>query len=424
MTKAHMHTQTTVVASYVDGDRLWDRLMALARFGALPGGGVNRQALSSEEIAARAEIVRWAEAIGLVPSTDAAANLFLRLPGRDDSLPPVLVGSHIDSQPTGGKFDGAYGFLAGFEVVEAIRSARIQPRRSIDVVAWMNEEGSRFAPGMMGSAVFLRGKTACRHLPAQGFRGRARPSRARTGPCRQVLRCRCGHLDGNRTRFLRRISSKVRSSNSRRKMIGVVSGIQGKRTFRLEVVGEENHAGTSPRGVRRDALVAAINIVQALQNALWDKDDIVRFTVGMFTVSPNAPSVVAARVIFSIDLRHPDATTLIRLGDRVAPLCQEHRLRCEVNVRELLHDPPLEFPRRIRDKLTQISNALGISNMEIASGAGHDARYLHYICPTAMIFIPCKAGISHNEAECIEKEHAVAGARVLAEVVLDLANAE
>ena len=142
-----MHTQTTVVASYVDGDRLWDRLMALARFGALPGGGVNRQALSSEEIAARDEIVRWAKAIGLVPSTDAAANLFLRLPGRDDSLPPVLVGSHIDSQPTGGKFDGAYGFLAGFEVVEAIRSVRIQPRRSIDVVAWMNEEGSRFALG-------------------------------------------------------------------------------------------------------------------------------------------------------------------------------------------------------------------------------------------------------------------------------------
>ena len=161
-----------------------------------------------------------------------------------------------------------------------------------------------------------------------------------------------------------------------------------------------------------------------LQNALWDKDDIVRFTVGMFTVSPNAPSVVPARVTFSIDLRHPDATILTRLGDGVAPLCQEHRLRCEVNVRELLHDPPLEFPQHIRDKLTQISNALGISNMEIASGAGHDARYLHYICPTAMIFIPCKAGISHNEAESIQKEHATAGARVLAEAVLDLANAE
>ena len=423
MTKAHMHTQTTVVASYVDGDRLWDRLMALARFGALPGGGVNRQALSSEEIAARAKIVRWAKAIGLVPSTDAAANLFLRLPGRDDSLPPVLVGSHIDSQPTGGKFDGAYGFLAGFEVVEAIRSARIQPRRSIDVVAWMNEEGSRFAPGMMGSAVFSGARQLADIYPLKDSAG---------VPVKAALEEVLGASPSLPVRsfgwkphaFLEAHIEQGPILELEGKIIGVVSGIQGKRTFRLEVVGEENHAGTSPRAVRRDALVAAVNIVQALQNALWDKDDIVRFTVGMFTVSPNAPSVVAARVTFSIDLRHPDATTLIRLGDRVAPLCQEHRLRCEVNVRELLHDPPLEFPRRIRDKLTQISNALGISNMEIASGAGHDARYLHYICPTAMIFIPCKAGISHNEAECIEKEHAVAGARVLAEVVLDLANAE
>ena len=423
MTKAHMHTQATVVASYVDGDRLWDRLMALARVGALPGGGVNRQALSSEESAARAEIVRWAEAIGLVPSTDAAANLFLRLPGRDDSLPPVLVGSHIDSQPTGGKFDGAYGFLAGIEVVEAIRSAGIQPRRSIDVVAWMNEEGSRFAPGMMGSAVFSGARQLVDIYPLKDAAGV--PVQA---ALEQVLAAKPSlplrPFGWKPHAFFEAHIEQGPVLELERKTMGVVSGIQGKRTFRVEVVGEENHAGTSPRGVRRDALVAAVNIVQALQNALWDKDDIVRFTVGMFTVSPNAPSVVAARVTFSIDLRHPDATTLTRLGDRVAPLCQEHRLRCEVNVRELLHDPPLEFPQHIRDKLMRISNALGISNMEIASGAGHDARYLHYICPTAMIFIPCKAGISHNEAESIQKEHATAGARVLAEAVLDLTNAE
>jgi N-carbamoyl-L-amino-acid hydrolase len=415
--------QTSRLAGHISGERLWERLMALAGFGALPGGGVNRQALSQEEIAARAEIVRWAKPLGLVPSTDPAANLFLRLPGQDESLAPVLVGSHIDSQPTGGKFDGAYGFLAGFEAVEAIRSAGIQPPRSIDVVAWMNEEGSRFAPGMMGSAVFSGARQLADIYPVKDSSGvpvkTALDEVLRANPSLPVR-----SFGWKPHAFLEAHIEQGPILELEGKTIGVVSGIQGKRTFRVEVVGEENHAGTSPRAVRRDALVAAINIVHAIQNALWDKDDIVRCTVGMFTVSPNAPSVVPARVVFSIDLRHPDSRTLTRLGNLVAPLCQEHRLRCEVNTRELLHDPPLEFPKQIRDKLTKISNALGISNIEIASGAGHDARYLHYICPTAMIFIPCKAGISHNEAESIEKEHAVAGARVLAEAVFDLANAE
>jgi N-carbamoyl-L-amino-acid hydrolase len=208
-----------------------------------------------------------------------------------------------------------------------------------------------------------------------------------------------------------------------KKSIGVVTGIQGKRTFRVQIDGEENHAGTSPRSVRRDALVSAVSIVQALQEEMWDLKDIVRFTIGMFTVSPNAPSVVPARVLFSIDLRHPDTATLRKLGDMIAPTCQKAALRCDVSVTELLHDPPLEFPQDLRRKLTSIADALGIPNMEIASGAGHDARYLHYICPTAMIFTPCKDGISHNEAESIIKEDATAAARVLAEAIFSIANA-
>ena len=418
-----MHPQTRAVAPLVNGDRLWDRLMALARHGALPGGGVNRQALSQEEIAARAEIVRWAQAIGLAASTDAAANLFLRLPGRDDSLPSVLVGSHIDSQPTGGKFDGAYGFLAGLEAVEAMRIAGIQPRRPIDVVAWMNEEGSRFTPGMMGSAVFCGVKQLADIEPLQDSAG-------------VTVKTALGHvLAADPSLPLRPFGRKPYAFleahieqgpvlEMERKTIGVVTGIQGKRTCHIEVLGEENHAGTSPRAVRRDALVGAINIVQALQAEMWDRDDIVRFTVGMFTVSPNVPSVVPGRVTFSIDLRHPSAATLTRLGDLVAPICRQNAARCEVKVQHLLHDPPLEFPRHVREKLTQIADALSLPSMPIASGAGHDARHLHYICPTAMLFIPCRNGISHNEAEHIEKEHATAGARVLAEAVLDLANTE
>jgi N-carbamoyl-L-amino-acid hydrolase len=411
------------VANFVDGDRLWDRLMALAKIGALPAGGVNRQALSQEEIKARAEIVRWAETIGLEPSSDVAANLFLRCKGREESLPPVLTGSHIDSQPTGGKFDGAFGFLAAFECVEAILARGILPRRSIDVVAWMNEEGSRFAPGMMGSAVF---SGARKIEDIFGICDKAGVSVEME--LRKVLAAE-PHLPvrpfgSSPFAFLEAHIEQGPILQIQNKTIGVVSGIQGKRTFRVEIDGEENHAGTSPRSARRDALVSAVNIAHALQESLWDREDVVRFTIGMLNVSPNAPSVVPARVVFSIDLRHPDTQVLIKLGDMIAPLCNQARLHCAVKVTELLHDPPLEFSPTMRQQLTTIASTLGIPNMEMSSGAGHDARYLHYMCPTAMIFIPCKDGISHNESESATKEDVTAGARVLAEAVFSIADAD
>lgn len=411
------------ISRYVNGDRLWNRLMALASFGALPGGGVNRQALSAEEIAARAEIVRWGRAIGLEPSTDPAANLFLRLQGREAGLPPLLVGSHIDSQPTGGKFDGAYGVLAALEAAEAIASSGSTPRRSIDVVAWMNEEGSRFAPGMMGSA-FYSGARSLEHIMCVTDSSGLTVESARNALFASEAGIPLREISVPPFAFLEAHIEQGPILEVANTAIGIVTGIQGKRTFRILVKGEENHAGTSPRSVRRDALVSAINIVTALQHRLWDAEDTVRLTVGMFTVSPNAPSVVPGKVAFSIDLRHPDADTLTRIGDTILAICTEHRLRCDVEVEELLHDPPLEFTSRLRDRLARIADELDIPNMEIASGAGHDARYLSRICPTAMIFIPCRDGISHNEAESITKDSALAGARVLAEAVADLANEE
>jgi N-carbamoyl-L-amino-acid hydrolase len=418
------HTKDSLrnVAQYVNGDRLWGRLMALAEFGKLAKGGVNRQALSDEEVAARAQLVRWAEAIGLEAFTDPAANLFLCYRGADQNLPPVLVGSHIDSQPTGGKFDGALGVLAALESVEAIIKSGTRPRRNIEVVAWMNEEGSRFAPGMMGSAVFAGARKLEDILNIQDKAGLTVKSELdkvlSTGP-----RLPRREFHRKPAAFLEVHIEQGPVLEMEKKTIGVVTGIQGKRTFRVQVDGEENHAGTSPRSVRRDALVSALSIVQSLQEAMWDREDIVRFTIGMFNVRPNAPSVVPAQVIFSIDLRHPDAKTLNILGDMIAPVCRRAALRCDVSVTELLHDPPLEFPQALRRKLTSIANALEIPNMEMSSGAGHDARYLHYICPTAMIFIPCQNGISHNEAESITKENAVAGARVLAEATYSIADA-
>ena len=409
------------VSTHVNGDRLWRRLMELSRFGATDKGGVSRLALSREEIAARAKLVDWARAIALDPANDAAGNLFLRLPGREPQLPPILVGSHIDSQPTGGKFDGAYGVAAALEAVEAIRGGGRRPRRSIDVVAWMNEEGARFAPGLMGSAAFTgmrRLEEIARVQDKAGVTVGDALAEVLAAE-RDLTRRPLGFPVGG---FIEAHIEQGIVLEQQRTTIGIVTGIQGKCTFRVEVNGEESHAGTSPRRARRDALVSAVAIVQALQDAIWDDADEVRFTIGMFTVTPNAPSVVPGRVVFSIDLRDHDAETVRRLGDLVPTVCQQARGRCDVVVTKLLYDAPLQFPAQTRARIRDAAARLEFSHMELPSPAGHDARYLHYVCPTGMIFIPCKGGISHNEAESIEPPDAEAGARVLADVVFELAD--
>jgi beta-ureidopropionase / N-carbamoyl-L-amino-acid hydrolase len=417
-----MSIEFGLVASHVDADRLWWRHMDLARFGATEKGGVNRPALSREEIEARAELVRWGAALGLEASVDAIANLFLKLAGREPQLPPMLIGSHIDSQPTGGKFDGSFGVLAGLESVEAIVAAGLRPRRSIEVVSWTNEEGSRFAPGMMGSAVF----TGARRL--EDIDGIADESGVTVAVALKEVLAAEAHLPrralgGPAAGYLEGHIEQGPILEQEGKTIGIVTSMQGKRTMRVEIDGEESHAGTTPRSHRRDALVGAVDVVQALEKTMWDDEDVTRFTIGMFSVAPNAPSVVPGRVVFSIDLRHPDAQMLLRLGDAIPKICQDAAGRCKVAVRQLLHEPPLEFPDAIRDRLAAAAKALRIPSLDIASGAGHDARYLHYFCPSGMIFIPCKHGVSHNEAESASKDDIAAGARILAETIFELADA-
>ena len=408
------------VAEHVVRDRLWQRHMLLARHGATPANGVNRQALSAEEIAARRELIAWSDALGLSAHTDAAGNLFLRMEGRDPSAAPVLSGSHLDSQPTGGKFDGAYGVLAALEAVQAIRESGLTPRRPIEIVAWMNEEGSRFAPGMMGSAAFagavalekmLQVRDADGITVAQGLAdmGRAFPALPQRALGRPLAAYVEAHIEQGP------VLEKERCS------VGVVTGIQGKRTFRVSVAGEDAHAGTAPLRGRKDALLAAIAMIQALSNALHDDEDIVKFTVGRLEVRPNAPSVVAGHVVFSIDLRHPVEARLRELGGRVPGICGESAPPCTVSVEELVSAMPLEFPSAMQAQIRDAARRLGLRSMDLPSAAGHDARYLHGVCPTAMIFVPCKAGISHNEAESATPDDLYDGARVLAETLLALA---
>lgn len=408
-------------STHFDGRRLWADIMALARFGATAAHGVHRLALSAEEVQARQALIDWAAEFGATAAMDAATNLYLRLEGANPALPPLLVGSHIDTQPTGGRFDGAYGVVAGVAALRAIAASGQRPPRAIEVVAWMNEEGSRFAPGMMGSA-FFSGKRSLDEISAVCDRDGISVASAMKPlfehwpglPTRAVDRTPFAYLEAH--------IEQGPTLEAEGRTIGVVTGMGGKRTLRIEVQGQAAHAGTSARRERRDALVSAVAIVQALQRAIWDDADTVRFTIGQFNVTPNAPSVVPAQVVFSIDLRHDDAAVLARLGALIPQVCESSRGRCEVSVRPLLSDDPLEFPPNLRRRITAAAQRLGLSSMELASPAGHDSRYLHAVCPSAMIFIPCEGGLSHNEAENITATDAEAGARVLTEVAWELAH--
>lgn len=407
-------------SSYVSQQRLWDRHESLARIGATAAGGVNRQALSLEDIAACRQLIEWGKSFGLQPSRDEAGNIFLRLAGRDALATPVISGSHLDSQPTGGKYDGAYGVLAALEACQSIVESGIQPQRPIDVVAWMNEEGSRFAPGMMGAAVFAGARSLADIETVRDQQGIS-VAQALNNAKQSLADIPQRDLGGPAFAYVEAHIEQGPLLERLQKTIGVVSGIQGKRTFVVSIDGEASHAGTSLRSERKDALLAAVRMIQALTARMHDEQDIVKFTIGRLNVTPNAPSVVPSSVRFSIDLRHPDSAVLTALGDAIAGICEAHAAPCKVRVEELSSAMSLEFPQAMRQRIRDAADTLGISRMEILSAAGHDARYLHPICPSAMLFIPCREGITHNEAESITASDAADGARVLTEVLVSLA---
>lgn len=395
--------------------------MALAKHGATPAGGVDRQALSRQEIAAWRDVIAWGRAAGLSPFTDVAGNLFLRREGTDSQAPPVLTGSHLDSQPSGGKFDGVYGVLAGLEALDAIRECRVEHRRPLEVVAWMNEEGARFVPGMMGSMAFTGAAPLEEFLDIRDADGVS----VREG----LVALHEAFSDVPSRRLKREVAAYVEAHIEQGPIleregysVGVVTGIQGKRTFRVTVRGEEAHAGTTNRRERKDALLAAVRMIGALDEAMQAGGDAVKFTVGRLDVAPNAPSVVAGRVAFSVDLRHVESAILSSLGDRIPAICVQHASPCHVDMVELTTAMSLEFPNAVRDVIRQSAAALGIPTLDILSSAGHDARFLHAICPAGMIFVPCKDGISHNPLESAKREDLAAGARVLVDTLIALAN--
>lgn len=409
-------------SGWVDEDRLWARQMHLATFGATEKGGVNRQALSAEEVEARKLLAAWAGELGLKIYVDDISNLFFRLEGQDPSLAPVVTGSHIDSQPTGGKYDGSYGVVAGFEALQAVIESGAEVKRSLDVAVWLNEEGSRFAPGMMGSEAYAGVRPLDRMLPVTDKNGVSvaddLPAAIGAVPSAEHVA-----LGGKPFAFIEAHIEQGPILEAENKTVGVVTGIQGVRRMRVRVTGEEAHAGTTPTADRRDANRSAARIIAALYDSM-DIDPEVKFTVGMIDISPNVPSVIAADVLFSIDIRHPDSALLQSLEEKVPKIAAQNAGTCEVEVTTIAESDSIYFNDAVTDAIEDACVELETPYRRLFSCAGHDARQLSYVCPTSMIFVPCEKGLSHNEAENATPGDLAAGARVLADVMVRLGNAD
>ena len=404
----------------IDTSRLWQRHMEMGEIGATPKGGVNRQAFSAEDAAARRLLCQWARARDFHISRDSIGNLFIRRAGTDDARAPVMTGSHLDSQPTGGKFDGAFGVLAGLEALEAIEEAGIETKAPIELVAWSNEEGGRFQPGAMGSAFFV-GEFTLAQITATTDRGGNRLGDALTNTLTNSPQVPM-RFPQTPAAYIEAHIEQGPILEAKNLPIGVVTDIQGIRHFTVEVTGNEAHAGTTPRASRRDALMAAVDMIAALDTFLSDEDDIVRFTVGRMEVAPGSPNTIPGHALFTIDLRHRDAATLNQLGDEVAGICEAHLRGCKVAISETLTIAPTRFDETIVDTIRRSARALEIETIDMISGAGHDAMFLAKICPAAMIFVPCEGGISHNEAENAKPEDLAAGTQVLAHMLCTLAD--
>ena len=408
-------------AAAVNERRLWQRHMEMAKIGETPKGGVDRQALTPEDVRARALLADWAAELGFECTMDEIGNMFVRRQGIERDAAPVMTGSHIDTQPSGGRFDGIYGVLAGLETLQAVQDAGLATRRPLEAVVWTNEEGSRFMPGCMGSSVFAEPGRLEQMLCSEDMDG-VTVTKALTELRVAMPAVRARPLGGEVAAFIEAHIEQGPQLEATNNTIGVVTGIQGTRRFLIEVHGEDAHAGTTPRKRRKDALSAAVAMVAGLERLMYDEHDTVRFTVGRFVVSPNAPSVVPGHVAFTIDFRQPEQEVLTRLGDQVEAVCRANAKACAVGVSETSRTEPTKFKGLVPDIIDSVAKRLGLPHMHIFSGASHDAQNLFKVCPTGMIFVPCEKGISHNEAENATPGDLGAGTRVLAEVMVEIAN--
>ncbi len=403
----------------IDGKRLWDSLMEMAKIGATEKGGCCRLALTDLDKQGRDLFVGWCESAGCSIKVDKMGNIFARRPGKNDHLAPVMTGSHLDTQPTGGRFDGVFGVLAGLEVVRSLNDLGIETERPVEVAVWTNEEGSRFAPAMVASGVFAgvfdldyglgrqdsEGKTMGEELERIGYAG----SEEVGG--REVHAFFETHIEQGPI------------LEAEEKTIGIVTDAQGQRWYELTLTGVESHAGPTPMARRKDALLGAARVVELVNRTGLDNAPVACATVGMLDVHPNSRNVIPGKVFLTIDFRHPKDEVLTKMDGALRAGIERiaGEIGLEVELEQIFYYKPIQFDPTCVSAVREGAQAFGYEAREIVSGAGHDACYLAKVAPTAMVFVPCIDGISHNEVEDAKPEWITAGANVLLRAIVEKA---
>ncbi len=388
----------------------------MAQIGATPNGGCNRQALTELDRQGRELFLEWCRAIGGQSRLDSMGNLFVRFEGSDSQLAPILMGSHLDTQPTGGKYDGVYGVLAALEVMTTLADNRITLAHPVEIVVWSNEEGARFSPAMSGSGVFagkLAQEAVYASLDDQGVS--------------YLDALRETHQLGTDTcqafEFKASLELHIEQGpilEAEQTTIGVVSGVQGMNWYQITLKGSSVHAGPTPMAMRNDPVQGMVKTMDLLFAKAGEYGEAARLTVGKITTYPSAPNTVPESVTFTLDVRHPNQAELDALSGDLLKLCDKATPEMVTEIDVLWQSPAVEFDPQCIQAIQTSADALALSSMPIVSGAGHDSVYLSSVGPTAMIFVPCKDGISHNEKEHTEPQQLVAGANVLLHSLIQL----
>lgn len=401
----------------INGDRLLNRIEELASIGAIDGGGSCRLALTDEDRAGRDLVVTWMRDLDLDISIDSIGNVVAVRPGKIDG-PPTMTGSHIDTVRTGGRYDGNLGVLAGLEIIESLSENKIETQHPVAVAFFTDEEGSRFAPDMLGSLVYVGGMTLEEALDIKGVDGAKvgdeldRIGYRGTSPCpgpspRAFVEL---HIEQGPVLEVEGVT------------IGAVTGVQGISWTELTVTGESNHAGTTPMALRHDSGFAAAAISTYVRDLSLEMGGSQVATVGRLELHPNLVNVVAGSAILTVDLRNTVEAYLAesenKLADFLLELASTEGLKIEK--RQLARFEPVEFNQEVVDTVENIASRLGHSVMKLPSGAGHDAQMMARVCPTGMVFVPSHKGISHNPQEHTDSDDLIAGCNVLFQTILDL----
>jgi N-carbamoyl-L-amino-acid hydrolase len=408
------------VAARVSRDRLLALLDALARFGARVDGGVDRQALGAADIDAHVHLARHAQALGCSVRRDDAGNLFFRRAGRSPGA-AVATGSHVDTQPAGGRLDGAYGVCAGLEVIAALEEAGCTTHRPIEVVVWSNEEGCRFAPGSLGSKAFAEPALLPTLTAARDAEGVTYASCV-TRLADALADVAAAPVGGTFHAFVEAHIEQGPVLEDRGVPVGIVTAVQGVRWFRVSAKGAPAHAGTTPLAYRRDALRALTPLLERLYAAAEVRPDL-RLTIGRIDVWPSSVNTIPGEANVTVDVRHGDAEALDRIEALIRGYCQEPRFGCSLTCDSLMSLRTTAFDAQVAATLRQSARALQLASSDLVSGAFHDAVHVASVCPTAMLFVPSHQGVSHNPAEHTDPALLLAGTRVLAHALTRLAGA-